>query len=130
VGAYVRRGSPTTGPAFQSSGAGYLSLPYPFHLKRNSAELIRNGHQAVLAVVNQVFISIINITAEAFLVVGLAVVMLAIAPVASAIAVGVMVLSAVLLLLVIQPRMRRLGGVAHTRSGDAGTLQRSPGDQG
>ena len=106
--------------------AGYLSLPYVFHLKRNSAELIRNAHQAVQAVVSQVFLPVINITAESFLVIGLAAVMLSIAPVASAIAVGVIGLSAVLLLLVIQPRMKRLGRVTHTTNLETlGTLQQS-----
>jgi ABC-type multidrug transport system fused ATPase/permease subunit len=106
--------------------AGYLNLPYVFHLQRNSAELIRNGHQAVQAVVNQVFLPVIYIIAESFLVIGLVAVMLFIAPVASAIAVGVIGLSAVLLLLVIQPRMKGLGRVAHaTNLETLGTLQQS-----
>lgn len=106
--------------------AGYLTLPYEFHLQRNSAELIRNAHQAVQGVVNEVFLPVIFIVAESFLVIGLAFVMLAIAPVASAIAVGVIGLSAVLLLLVIQPRMRRLGRVAHTANLETlATLQQS-----
>ncbi len=92
---------------------GYLRWPYPVHLRRNSAELIRNAHQAVQQLVGQVFVPLINVTAAGFLTFGMLAVLLAIAPVATGIAVLVVGGAALMVLLVVQPRMKRLGLTAH-----------------
>lgn len=91
----------------------YLSAPYSFHLQRNSASLMRNAHVAVSQMVAEVFLPVIRIAAESVVVTGLAVLMLTIAPDATLIAVGVVGSSAVIVLLFVQPRLRRLGQKAH-----------------
>lgn len=97
---------------------GYLTAPYVFHLQRSSAELIRNSHQAVTELVSQVFLPVINITAESLLVAGMLVVMFAIAPEASVLAVGVVGGSSLVLLRIVQPRLKALGRIAHRTSRD------------
>jgi len=106
--------------------SGYLTMPYAFHLHRNSAELIRNGHQAVNELVRQVFLPTIRIAAEIVLVVAMLALLAVIAPVATVLAVVVVGSAAALLLLVIQPRLKRLGLRAHNLEKDTlSTLQQS-----
>ena len=92
---------------------GYLSLPYSFHLQRNSAELIRNGHQAVQEVASSVFSPLIRVTAEVVLAVGILVLLLVVSPIGTALAVVVVGGSTVVLLLIVQPRLKRFGATAH-----------------
>lgn len=105
---------------------GYLRSPYPFHLRRNSAELIRNSHQASSQVVNQVFMPIINIAAQSALTVGLLIVLISIAPAASGFAVLIVGGAAVVVLVFVQPKLKRLGGIAHQAQRDTlGSLQQA-----
>ena len=97
---------------------GYLRLPYPVHLRRNSAELIRNGHQAVQQLVGQVFVPLINVAAAVFLAVGMLALLVAIAPAATGIAILVVGGSAAVVLLFVQPRIKRLGRTAHQMQRD------------
>lgn len=92
---------------------GYLASPYSVHLLRNSAELIRNGHQAVQQLVNQVFLPVIRVTAEFFLVTGMLVLLVTVTPIGTAIAVVVVGGTAAVLLLVVQPRLKQLGRTTH-----------------
>ena len=92
---------------------GYLSFPYSFHLQRNSAELIRNGHQAVLELANSVFSPLIRVTAEVVLTIGILVLLLLISPIGTALAVVVVGGSTVVLLMIVQPRLKRFGATAH-----------------
>jgi ATP-binding cassette, subfamily B, bacterial PglK len=93
--------------------AGYLALPYAFHLQRNTADLIRNVNGAVNNVVNQAFIPIIHVGADLILVLGLLTVMVLVSPAATATAILVVGGSAAVLLVVVQPRLKRLGSVSH-----------------
>lgn len=93
--------------------AGYLRAPYEFHLHRSSSELIRNSHQAVNQVINEVFLPIVRMSAETLIVIGLVIMMIAIAPIAAALAVLVVGGVSLLLLLAVQPRHKRLGQIAH-----------------
>lgn len=93
--------------------AGYLALPYAFHLRRNTADLIRNVNGAVGKVVKQGFIPIIQVAADIVLVVGLLVVMVIVSPLATVSAIVVVGGSAVLLLFFVQPRLKRLGLITH-----------------
>jgi ATP-binding cassette, subfamily B, bacterial PglK len=95
---------------------GYLRWPYAMHLRRHSSELIRNGHQAVLEMVESLVLPLIRVIAEAVLVIGMLVLLTFIAPTATALAVLVVGGAAGLLLLVVQPRLRHLGGVNHESS--------------
>jgi ATP-binding cassette, subfamily B, bacterial PglK len=95
---------------------GYLRWPYAAHLRRSSAELIRNGHQAVSEAINQVVLPVIRVVAEALLVLGMLVVLVVLAPAATGLAVLVIGGAVGLLLAVIQPRLKRLGRVNHRES--------------
>ena len=88
---------------------GYLSLPYSFHLRRNSAELIRNGYQAVTDLVASVFAPMIRIVAESIMTIGVLALLIAVSPLGTALAVGVVGTATLVLLFVVQPRMRKLG---------------------
>jgi ATP-binding cassette, subfamily B, bacterial PglK len=98
---------------------GYLRLPYPIHLTRTSADLIRNGHQAVQDVVVQAFLPIIRVASEAILTFAMLLVLFAIAPAATALATVVIGGAALLLLTVVQPRLKRIGHTAHEASRDS-----------
>ena len=105
---------------------GYLRLPYAFHLHRNSAELVRNAHQTVNELTHQCFLPVIQVLAEGVVVLGLLVVMLVVAPEATALAVLIVGGAALLLLKVVQPRLKRLGARAQEmRKRTLGTLQQS-----
>ena len=92
---------------------GYLLWPYSRHLRRTTAELIRNSYEAVKDLVKSVLLPSIKIAADAILVVGLLLLLLVIAPLATVGAVAVVGGAAILLLFVVQPRMKRLGRVRH-----------------
>jgi ATP-binding cassette, subfamily B, bacterial PglK len=95
---------------------GYLRWPYAMHLHRNSAQLIRNGHQAVKQLVRDVFLPMIRVSAEFVVVVGMLVLLAAVAPGATALAALVLGGAAAVLLIYVQPRLKRLGTVAHRDS--------------
>lgn len=92
---------------------GYLRWPYSTHLQRTSSELIRNGHHAVQQAVTRVYLPMIRIAAEVVLTGGLLIVLIGIAPAATAIAIVVVGGAAVLVLFVVQPRLKRIGRSAH-----------------
>lgn len=88
---------------------GYLSMPYEFHLQRNSAELVRNSYNATYELVVQGFIPAVTMVSESLLVLGITTVLLIKAPaVTLLIAVAVTPLIFVLLR-VAQPKLARLG---------------------
>lgn len=95
---------------------GYLGLPYSFHLRRNSAELIRNAHSAVQQLVQQVFVPVIVVIAETLILLGLFAVLLLLAPVATGLAIAVMTPAVLVMLKVIHPRLKRLGQTSHQMS--------------
>ncbi len=92
---------------------GYLGLPYSYHLTHSSSEVIRNGHQAILEVVYSVFTPLIRVTAEVLMVFGILVLLVLVSPIGTALALGVVGGSTLILLLVVQPRQKRFGTVAH-----------------
>jgi ABC-type multidrug transport system fused ATPase/permease subunit len=105
---------------------GYLSLPYSFHLRRSSSELIRNGHQAVSEVVYSVFHPMIRVMAEGVMTIGILVLLVLVSPVGAALAVAVVGASTVVLLLIVQPRLKRSGSIAHAMQKEAlASLQQS-----
>ncbi len=92
---------------------GYLSLSYAFHLQRNSAELIRNAHQVPLDIVRNVFLPLIRLMAETILTLGMIAMLIAVSPIGTALAVAVVGGATVILMLIIQPRIKRFGASAH-----------------
>lgn len=55
---------------------GYLTVPYAFHFRRNSAELIRNTTSSVDTAFQRVMASAVSIATEALIVIGIVVVLL------------------------------------------------------
>jgi ATP-binding cassette, subfamily B, bacterial PglK len=92
---------------------GYLSMPYSFHLSRNSSTLIRNSYQAVSEIVSQIYLPMVKIIAETIMVLSMVGLLVVLAPLATALAVLVLGSAALLLALLIQPRLKRLGKRAH-----------------
>lgn len=88
---------------------GYLSMPYEFHLRRHSSELIRNAYDNVIQVVGIVFIPMATIFAESVLVLALVGVLVVASPGATAAATALMLLTVALTFAFVQPRLRNLG---------------------
>lgn len=105
---------------------GYLMLPYAFHLRRNSSDIIRNAYQAIDELISRIYGPIINIAAEGLIALGMLALLLVLAPSATLMAIVVLGLSATVLLVVVQPRIKRLGQRAHLmRRETLATLQQS-----
>jgi ATP-binding cassette, subfamily B, bacterial PglK len=105
---------------------GYLRWPYVAHMRRDSSELIRNAHTAVLEMIQNAVVPVIKITAEMILVLGMLAVLTAIAPTATAMAVLVVGGAAGVLLAVVQPKLKRLGQLDHgAAQATLGSLQQS-----
>jgi ATP-binding cassette, subfamily B, bacterial PglK len=58
----------------------YLTLPYSFHLSRNSAELLRNVNSEALWAFNHVLLPLLGITSELFVMAAIAAVLALVAP--------------------------------------------------
>lgn len=105
---------------------GYLEMPYALHLQRNSAEMIRNCHQAVQLVTSSVFDPFIRVTAEVILTLGLLVLLILVSPVGAALAIGVVGAVAVVIIVVVQPRLKRMGQTSHLmQKNTLGSLQQA-----
>lgn len=100
---------------------GYLSLPYAFHLRRNSAELIRNATQSVSEVVYSVFVPVVGLMSEILLVIGLVIALTLTSPGGVLTALGVLSPLILILLRLMQPRFAAMG--AHAQSLGQTTLQ-------
>ncbi|GGI05276.1 ABC transporter ATP-binding protein [Egicoccus halophilus] len=96
--------------------AGYLALPYAFHLRRNSSTSIRNVQAATAQVVNGGLAPLINVFAATVVTAGLLVVMVVISPLGTALAVVVVGSAMLVLLRLIQPRLKWYGQTAHQMS--------------
>jgi ATP-binding cassette, subfamily B, bacterial PglK len=92
---------------------GYLAMPYAFHLSRTSSDLIRNSHRAVTDLVDLVFVPVIRVAAELIMVAGMLILLVVLAPAATALAVAVIGGAAVLLLRVVQSKLQRIGERGH-----------------
>ncbi len=95
----------------------YMAWPYARHLHRGSSELIRNGHQMVIELVIDVLLPTVKVFAESVLIVGMLVALFILSPQATLLAVAVVGSAAALLLLVVQPHLKRLGRVYLEESG-------------
>jgi ATP-binding cassette, subfamily B, bacterial PglK len=106
--------------------AGYLRLPYAFHLRRRSSELVRNAHQTPEDLSHLCFLAVIQILSESLLIIGMVAVMVLVAPLATVMAVAVVGAAAALLLVVVQPRLRDLGEESQEmRARSLGSLQQA-----
>ena len=105
---------------------GYLRLPYAFHLRRSSAELVRNAHQNLENLAAHSFLAATLVVAELILVAGLVTVMIIVAPLAAILAALVVGTASMALLAIVQPALQRLGARAQdARRRTLGLLQQS-----
>lgn len=97
---------------------GYFSMPYEFHLQRNSAELIRNAHDSIGQVVMSVLRPLAVIFAETITVTVMVTVLVLALPLVAVAATAVVALIMVLTYRFSKARLRMLGREKHlaTRS--------------
>lgn len=93
--------------------SGYLAMPYTFHLDRSSSRLIRNAHNSVQELITHIFSPAATIIAESILAVGLLFVLLATSLEAALLAIAIVGTAALLLLRLVQPKLKEMGRRAH-----------------
>jgi ATP-binding cassette subfamily C protein len=92
---------------------GYLTVPYPFHFRRNSAELIRNADSTVHVVFGTVMSAAVAVVSEVLVALGIGIVLLISAPRITLI-VATLVVSMIMLLLRVTRRLTvRYGRESH-----------------
>ncbi len=89
----------------------YLRLPYAFHLRRNSSELLRNTHDSVNELLGSVLIPIVRLLSEGLVVAAMVIVLLATAPLATGLAAVVMAPVVFLTMRSVQPKLARQGRI-------------------
>jgi ATP-binding cassette, subfamily B, bacterial PglK len=87
----------------------YLSMPYAFHLQRNSAELIRNANESVKALTSEIIIPSVRLVSHTVLALGMLAVLVYAAPLATVFAVGFLGPVVFVLLRLVHPRLKKLG---------------------
>jgi ABC-type multidrug transport system fused ATPase/permease subunit len=95
---------------------GYLSMPYAFHLQRNSAELIRNTYDTVQQFVREALLPAVRLIGQSLISLGLISVLLYKNPWATVFALALLGPLAWVLLRVIHPRVKRLGQTAQLKA--------------
>jgi ABC-type multidrug transport system fused ATPase/permease subunit len=98
---------------------GYLAMPYTFHLRRNSAELIRNAYDIVQQFVREGLIPAVHLVSHSLMIVGLLAVLLVTSPGATLVAVGLLGPLTWLLLRFVQPKVKRFGRTSQRVSRDS-----------
>lgn len=105
---------------------GYLDMPYSFHLQHSSSELIRNSHQAPIDIVTTIFVPVIRLIAETLLTVGMLALLMVMSPVGTGLAIAVVGGATMILMLVIQPRLKKFGAETWRLNSDTlSSLQQS-----
>jgi ATP-binding cassette, subfamily B, bacterial PglK len=98
---------------------GYMAMPYLFHTRHNSAQLVRNSYDSVKVFTQHVLSPLVTVVAEMFMVAGLLLVMVLVTPLATLLALAALGPLIWLLLRVVQPRMKRLGRRAQANKREA-----------
>jgi ATP-binding cassette subfamily C protein len=108
--------------------SGYLSLPYLFHTRRNSADLIRNTYQSTQSLQDSVVRPLVALIAEGVLVVGLTVLLVAAEPIAAGLAGLTLGISILVVQRLLRPRMRVWGRLAQeATTGSLASIQQALG---
>ena len=92
---------------------GYLALPYAVHLRRNSAELVRNVSESAFRVFDRVLASALGMLTEALVIIGIVAVLMWTAPWPTVFAVAVLFGSLALLLKLTRRHVGRWGHEEH-----------------
>ena len=107
---------------------GYLAMPYLLHTQRSSAELVRNTYDGTQQLVMRTLRPLVILVAESILAIGLLVVLLLTAPLATLLAAAVFTPTLWLLQSRVQPKLKELGRRAQTsRTGSLAAIQQSLG---
>jgi ATP-binding cassette subfamily C protein len=93
---------------------GYLAMPYAFHLQRNSSELVRNAFDSVRRFVDEGLVPAVMTVGKSAIVLGVVVVLVASSPLATFLAVAALGPLLWMVLRIVLPRVKRLGGTVHT----------------
>jgi len=107
--ARVRCAEESTAATSAALLAGYLGAPWTFHLRRASADLIHDTHQAVERVYTLVIASGLSALAEAFVALGIVIVLLVAAPAATLVTVTALLVLSLAFLRVTRGITLRLG---------------------
>lgn len=91
---------------------GYLSMPYEFHLRRNSSELIRNAFDGVRRFVDEGLVPAVELLSKLAIVVGVTTVLVLTDPTATLLAVATLGPLALGILRLLHPKVQRLGETA------------------
>jgi ATP-binding cassette, subfamily B, bacterial PglK len=94
----------------------YLAMPYVDHVRRNSSELIRNTYYNVRALSGELLMPAVRLVANVILAVGLTGLLFATAPIASILAIVTLTPIVLVLLRVLQPRVKAFGKVRQNRA--------------
>jgi ATP-binding cassette, subfamily B, bacterial PglK len=92
--------------------ARYLQLPYAFHLRRNSSELIRNSSDSVNEILGSVITPAVRIISDGLMVAAIVVVLVVTAPLATGLAVLALAPLVFMTMRIVQPRIKRLGRIS------------------
>jgi len=95
---------------------GYLASTYPEHLRRSSAESLRNAHESAQLLAQQVLVPGVALVSESFLLLVVFLVLLVVAPGVTGLTVLVLAPLSVLLVKGLQPRLMRFGQTAQDMS--------------
>jgi len=87
---------------------GYLTMPYVFHTRKSSAELIRNTYGGVQKLLNSIVLPAISIITELLLAISLFVTLVALAPVAMLVTAASLGITVWLLQGVVRPRLEAM----------------------
>jgi ATP-binding cassette subfamily C protein len=98
--------------------AGYLAVPYAFHLRRNSADLIRNVSSSVEMVFGAVLAPAVALAFEAIVVAAILVVLLAAAPLATLLLTALVGGASIVLMRASRAALERWGAREHALSGE------------
>lgn len=93
---------------------GYLSMPYVFHLERNSSELVRNAFDSVRRFVDEGLIPGTRVMGKLAIVVGVLAILVLKSPLVTLLATGTLGLFAWIVLRAVHPRVKRLGRTAQS----------------
>ena len=85
--------------------AGYLAMPYPFHTRRNTAEMVRNGFTVTTQLQQQVMLPLAWIIGDVLVVIGLGAVVLASEPLGGLVAVVFLGGATLLIQRLLRPRL-------------------------
>ena len=104
----------------------YLRLPYSFHLRRNSSELIRNANDSVGEVLGSILAPGVQIISQGLVALTLTVLLLVTAPLATGLAFVLIAPVVLITMRVVQPRLKRQGTISqHASARSYQALQQS-----